>query len=71
MPSLFPVPGYASLLIANGLNVVFVSRQLGHANPGVTMGVYAHLAQRERGEVARQAVEASYGAMTLTASGSR
>jgi hypothetical protein len=36
------------------------------------MGVYAHLfAQRERGEVARQAVEASYEAMTLTASGSR
>ena len=29
-------------LIAKGLNVVFVSRQLGHANPTVTLGTYAH-----------------------------
>jgi integrase len=29
--------GYASLLIANGLNVVFVSRQLGRANPNMTL----------------------------------
>ncbi len=35
--------GYASMLISNGRNVVFVSRQLGHANPNVTLGVYAHL----------------------------
>jgi integrase len=34
---------FASLLIAKGLNVVFVSRQLGHANRNVTLGVYAHL----------------------------
>jgi integrase len=54
--------GYASLLIGRRLDVVFVSRQLGHAN--VTLSVYAHLfAQREHGEVARQALEASYTAM--------
>jgi hypothetical protein len=35
--------GFASLLIANGLDVVFVSRQLGHANPTVTLSTYAHL----------------------------
>ena len=35
--------GFASLLIANGLNVVYVSRQLGHANPTITLKVYAHL----------------------------
>ena len=34
---------YASLLIAQGLNVVFVSRQLGHATPAITLTVYAHL----------------------------
>jgi integrase len=34
---------YASLLIAEGLNVVFVSRQLGHASPDITLRVYAHL----------------------------
>ena len=56
--------GYSSLLIASGLDVVFVSRQLGHANPSVTPGVYAHLfARREHAERAKAALEASYGAM--------
>jgi integrase len=56
--------GYASLLISKRLDVVFVSRQLGHANANVTLSVYSHLfAQREHGEVARQALEASYTAM--------
>jgi integrase len=40
--------GFASLLIANGLNVVYVSRQLGHANPSITLEVYAHLFDRDR-----------------------
>ena len=34
---------FASLLIAKGLDVVSVSRQLGHASPATTLGVYAHL----------------------------
>jgi integrase len=55
--------GFASLLIAEGLNVVFVSRQLGHANPTITLGVYAHLFERaDHGAAAREALEASYGA---------
>jgi hypothetical protein len=38
--------------------------QPGHANANVTLSVYAHLfAQREHGEAARQALEASYEAM--------
>ena len=57
--------GYASLLIAKGLNVVFVSRQLGHAKATTTMGVYAHeFARHEHGETARQALESSHEAMT-------
>jgi integrase len=39
--------GFASLLIARGLNVVFVSRQLGHANPQVTLSTYAHCGDRQ------------------------
>jgi integrase len=37
--------GFASLslLIAAGLDVVFVSRQLGHSTPKVTLSIYAHL----------------------------
>jgi integrase len=34
---------FASLLIAQGADIVFVSRQLGHANPSITLGVYSHL----------------------------
>ena len=55
--------GFASLLIANGLNVVFVSRQLGHANPTVTLSTYAHLFERaDHAAAAREALEASYAA---------
>jgi integrase len=53
--------GFASLLIAEGLNVVFVSRQLGHATPSITLGVYAHLFERaDHATAARAALEASY-----------
>jgi integrase len=34
---------FASLLIAQGLDVVFISRQLGHANASTTLNVYADL----------------------------
>lgn len=48
--------GYANLLISKRLDVAFASYQLGHASPAITLGVYAHVfAQREHGEVARQA----------------
>jgi integrase len=60
--------GFASLLIAKGLNVVFVSRQLGHANPTVTLSTYAHLFERaDHADTARDALEASHAAMTLKA----
>src|SRR5712692_10419302 len=39
---------FTSLLIAKGLDVVFVSRQLGHASPATTLGVYAHLVDQAR-----------------------
>ncbi len=55
--------GYASLLIANGLNVVFVSRQLGHANPNITLEVHAHLfASADHADTARDALEANHAA---------
>ena len=56
-------PIFASLLIAEGMNVVLVSRQLGHANPTITLGVYAHLFERaDHAAAAREALEASYTA---------
>ena len=62
--------GYASLLIAEGLDVVFVSRQLGHADPGVTLSVYAHLfARAKHALAARSALEAGYATMALGSRG--
>jgi integrase len=59
--------GFASLLIAEGLDVVFVSRQLGHSNPAVTLSTYAHVfASREHAQAARDALQASYEAMAGT-----
>ena len=34
---------HASALIAAGLDVVTVSKRLGHASPALTLGVYSHL----------------------------
>lgn len=56
---------FASLLIGNGLDVVYVSRQLGHAKPSTTLTVYAHLfARADHAQAARAALEASHEAMT-------
>lgn len=38
---------FASLLIAGGANIAFVSRQLGHTSSQITLSVYAHLLDRE------------------------
>jgi len=55
---------FASLLVAEGLNVVFVSRQLGHASSNITLAVYSHLFDRaEHGQRARAALEAGFGSM--------
>lgn len=56
--------GFASMLIAAGLDVVFVSRQLGHANPTVTLSIYAHLfARADHAKSAREALEAAHTAL--------
>ena len=34
---------HAAQLIAEGLDVLTISRRLGHANPAVTLNVYGHL----------------------------
>ena len=57
--------GYASMLISNGLNVVFVSRQLGHASPTITLDTYAHLwGKADHAMTATAALEANHEAMT-------
>jgi integrase len=52
---------FASILIANGANVLFVSRQLGHCSPDTTLQVYGHLWEgAEQAERTRHALEQVY-----------
>jgi integrase len=48
---------HVSALIAKGVDVLTVSRRIGHASPVVTMGVYAHLFS-QTDEIAANAIEA-------------
>lgn len=48
---------HASALIAAGLDVVTVSRRLGHGSPAITLSVYAHAFSKSGAEAA-QAIEA-------------
>ena len=50
------------MLIAAGADVVFVARQLGHANPAITLRVYAHLFDEQgQAKLVREALEARFG----------
>lgn len=42
---------HASLLIANGVPIVAVSRRLGHANINITLATYTHLLQKSEDEM--------------------
>jgi integrase len=53
---------FASMLVREGADVVFVARQLGHANPAVTLSIYAHLFDSEaQATKMRSALEARLG----------
>ena len=63
---------FASMLIAEGLDVAFVSRQLGHAKPSMTLDVYTHLFdQASRIDSARASLDARYGNLVETSGGDR
>jgi integrase len=49
---------HASMLIAAGINVVEVSKRLGHAKPSTTLDVYAHLF-RQKDDAAAAAINAA------------
>ena len=57
---------FASLLIAEGANVVYASRQLGHASPDITLRVYAHLFDHaEQAKRTSTALEAAFGGLLI------
>jgi integrase len=52
----------ASMLIAEGASVGYVSRILGHANPAIALSIYAHeFASVEHAERTRDRMEAVFG----------
>ena len=51
----------ASQLIASGLDVLTISRRLGHGSPAITLGVYGHLFANTDDRAA-QVFEAAFGA---------
>jgi integrase len=63
---------FASVLIREGADVVFVARQLGHANPAITLRVYAHLFDSEaQSAKMRDALEARFGVTGRVTSGTK
>jgi hypothetical protein len=51
------------VLIAGGLNVYYVSSQLGHSSPAITLNVYAHeFGRDEHAARARDAMDAALSA---------
>ena len=51
---------HASALVAAGLDIVTVSKRLGHGSPAITLGVYAHLFARTD-KAAAEAIERAIG----------
>ncbi len=52
----------ASMLIAEGASVAYVSRVLGHANPSITLSIYAHeFARAEHADRTRERMEQAFG----------
>ena len=56
---------HASQLIAAGVDVVTVSKRLGHASPQITLQVYAHL-WNKRDDQAAAVINAAIGALNVT-----
>jgi integrase len=54
---------HASQLIASGLDVLSISRRLGHGSPTITLGVYGHLFSNTDDRAA-QVIEAAFGGAT-------
>jgi integrase len=51
---------HASMLIAHGVDVVTISKRLGHASPSITLNVYAHLFTKDDSKAAA-AINAALG----------
>ena len=56
----------ASALISQGASIAYLSRVLGHANPAITLAIYAHqYAQAEHAAQTRQRMEDAFGSLLV------
>ena len=53
------------MLIAAGVDILTISRRLGHANPTITLSVYGHLFSNTDDRAA-QVIEAAFGKALTT-----
>jgi len=51
---------HASMLIASGVDILTISRRLGHSSPTITLGVYGHLIAGTDDRAA-QVMDAAFG----------
>jgi integrase len=59
---------HASALIAAGIDIVKISRRLGHGSPAITLSVYSHLFET-RDDAAAEAIDVAMGVATGNATG--
>ena len=57
---------HASQLIDGGVDVVTISKRLGHSNPNITLRTYAHL-YRQRDDKAAEAINEAMARLGYTA----
>jgi integrase len=58
---------HASMLIANGVDILTISRRLGHSSPTITLGVYGHLIHGTDDRAA-QIMDAAFGSKMVAVS---
>jgi integrase len=51
---------HASCLIADGIDILKISRRLGHAHPSMTLNVYGHLYKANDDDRTTAAIEAAF-----------
>ena len=56
---------HASQLVDDGVDIVTISRRLGHASPNVTLGIYSHLF-RKSDDRAAQAINAALAGLSTS-----
>jgi integrase len=52
---------FGSIKLEQGENLIYVSKQMGHASPSITANVYAHLLKERRPEAAVKAETFLFG----------